>query len=173
MKIDFEKKGSEVIYTFDKIPTSISDVKDIDAYLKEPSFAPAMFIITMCNYENDKETCFKILDIINGPKDINNFDKSYYEDRFMDGKFYKPFSYLEGATPENNYTPNTPYVIHVWENPNGPVEDNYKGLLLTSSGSDSKRQVTVRLKPSEGNWYLTQEMLLGDIKVPVKDDEWA
>ena len=173
MKIDFEKKGSEVIYTFDKIPTSTSDVKDIDAYLKEPSFAPAMFIITMCNYEKDKETCFKILDILNGPKDINNFDKSYYEDRFMDGKFYKPFSYLEGATPENNYTPNNPYVIHVWENPNGPVEDNYKGLLLSSSGSDSKRQATVRLKPSEGNWYLTQEMLLGDIKVPVKDDEWA
>ena len=173
MEINFAKNGNEAVYTFDKIPTSIEDISNIDAYLKEPTFAPAMFIITMCNYENDKDTCFKILDALNGPKDVNNFDKSYYEDRFMDGKYYKPFSYLEGATPENNYTPNTPYVIHVWENQNGPVEDNYKGLLLKSSGSDNKRQATVRLKPSVGNWYLTQEMLLGDIKIPVKDDEWA
>ena len=173
MEIKFEKNGNETVYTFDKIPTSVEDFNDIDKYLKEASFAPAMFVMVMCNYEKDKETCFKLLDVLNGPKDVNNFDKSYYEDRFMDGKFYKPFSYLEGATPENNYTPNTPYVIHVWESPNGPIEENYKTLLLQSSGSDNKRQATVRLKPSVGNWYLTQEMLLGDIKIPVKDDEWA
>ena len=173
MNIKFVKNNNETIYTFDKIPTSVEDFNNIEEYLKEPSFAAAAFIMVMCNYEKDKETCFKLLDILNGPKDVNNFDKSFYEDRFMDGKFYKPFSYIDGATPENNYTPNVPYVVHVWENPNGPKEENYKGLLMLSSGSDNKRQVTVRLKPSVGNWYLTQEMLLGDIRVPVKDDEWA
>ena len=173
MNISLTKNGNEAIYTFDKIPTSVEDFNGIDAYLREPTFAPAAFIMVMCNYEKDKETCYKLLDILNGPKEFNNFDKSYYEDRFMDGKFYKPFSYLEGAKPDNNYVPNTPYVVHVWENPNGPIEENYKGLLMVSSGADNKRQATVRLKPSEGNWYLTQEMLLGDIKIPVKDDEWA
>jgi hypothetical protein len=173
LEIKFEKRGNEVVYTFDKVPTTDEDIKDIENYLKEPSFAPAFFLITMCGYEKNKEFCFKVLDILNGPKDVSNMDRSYYEDRFMDGKFYKPYSYFEGATPDNNYEPNVPYVVHVYDNPNGPKDEGYKGFLLQSSGSDNKRQVTVRLKPSVSNWYLTQEMLLADIRIPKKDDEWA
>jgi len=173
MEINFEKKNDEVVYTFDKIPTSMEDLADVDQYLDEPSFAPAMFLMIMCNYEKNSELCMEMLDVVNGPKEVSGLDKSFYKDRFMDGKYYKPFSYIDGATPENNYTPKTPYVIHVYNDPNGPVEENYKSFLLQSSGSDSKRKAFVRLKPSVGLWYLTEEMLLSDIKTPVKDDAWA
>ena len=149
MEIDFEKRNDEVVYTFDKIPTSMEDLADVDQYLDEPSFAPALFLM------------------------ISGLDKSFYKDRFMDGKYYKPFSYIDGATPDNNYVPKTPYVIHVYNDPNGPQEENYKSFLLQSSGSDSKRKAFVRIKPSVGLWYLTEEMLLSDIKEPVKDDAWA
>ena len=173
MNISVEKKDKEIVYTFDKIPEVKEDIADIEKYLKEESFAPAFFVLTMCNFEKNSEFCYEVLELLNGPRDVSPLDRSYYKDRFMDGKFYKPFSYIEGATPENNYTPNVPYVIHVYEDPNGVREEGYKNFLMSSSGSDHKRKVTVRLKPSTGNWYLVDEMLLADIRIPVKDNEWA
>jgi hypothetical protein len=173
MEIKIDKKDKEIIYTFDKIPTVDEDITGIEEYLKEPSFAPAFLALTMCGYKTNKEFCFKVLDILNGPKDINGFDRSYYEDRFMDGKYYKPYSYFDGATPENNYTPDEPYVVHVYEDPNGIKDEGYKSFLMKSSGSDSKRKVTVRLKPSISSWFIVDEMLFADIRIPKKDDDWA
>jgi len=173
MNIKIDKRNDEVVYSFDKIPTEDIDLTNIEEYLKEPTFAPAFFILTMCGYETNKDFCFKVLDILNGPRDVNNYDKSFYSDRFMDGKFYKPYSYFEGATPDNNYKPNIPYVVHVYDDPNGTKEEGYKSFLMQSSGADAKRKVTVRLKPSINSWFLTDEMLLGDIRIPKKDDEWA
>ncbi len=173
MEIDFEKREDEVIYTFNKIPTNMDDLADVDQYLDEPTFAPALFVMIMCNYENDKDTCMKMLDVINGPREVNNYDVSFYDDRFMDGKYYKPFSYIDGATPDNNYTPDKPYKVHVYNDMYGTRDEGYKNFLMKSSGSDSKRRVTVRNKPSVGLWYLVEEMLFADIREPKKDNEWA
>ena len=43
---------------------------------------------------------------------------------------------------------------------------------MKSGGADSERTITVRLKPSTGCWYLNNEELLADIRIPAKEDEW-
>ena len=40
-------------------------------------------------------------------------------------------------------------------------------------GADSEREIRMRLKPSEGKWYMEDQMLLAMIRVPVSKDDWA
>ena len=89
------------------------------------------------------------------------------------GKYYKTFSYFEGATPENGYVPTVPYTIKVTETPYSYPQDNYATMYVTSSGADSPRAIRLRKKPSTGQWFLIEIQCLSDIRVPVEADPWA
>ena len=43
----------------------------------------------------------------------------------------------------------------------------------TVIGADSARQIRLRTKPSTGQWFLWEQFLLSDIRVPVSADPWA
>jgi len=83
-----------------------------------------------------------------------------------------PRSYYDGATPENNYEPSEPYTITVSDNPYSYQDEGYATLHLKSGGADSPRQVKLRLA-KDGKWYLWDQMLLADIRVPAEQDPWA
>ena len=66
-----------------------------------------------------------------------------------------------------------PYKITVSENPYSYPEENWATLWLKSSGADSMREVKLRCKPSTGQWFMVDQMLLADIRVPAASDPWA
>jgi len=44
---------------------------------------------------------------------------------------------------------------------------------MRSTGADSPRFVKMRLKPSTGEWFIEEEMLLPDVRIPRSLDQWA
>ena len=99
--------------------------------------------------------------------------KQFLRERLGGGKMYIAKSYLEGAVPTNNYTPSVPFTVHCADSFAQFAEEGYKRFDVYSGGADSPRPVTLRLKPSTGQWFLWEQILIVDIRVPVSQDPWA
>ncbi len=143
------------------------------ADLKDPAQVAALTVVALCVYPVNKDACIEMLNYLKGPKPLTAYEIQFLRDRFMDGKDYVPRSYLAGTSPQNNYIPTEPYTVAVHENPYSRDNEGYLVLWLKSSGADSERQITLRNKPSTGEWFLWDQMLLGDIRIPVAADPWA
>ena len=53
------------------------------------------------------------------------------------------------------------------------IDEGYLTLQVESGGADSPRQIRLRTKPSTGQWFLWEQFLLSDVRVPVSADPWA
>ena len=160
--------------TWNELPKTLEEMKKLpEAELKTPEGTAALAVAALCVYPKDKEECFRMLDYLRGPRPLSNMDKQFIRDRFMDDKDYIPRSYFCGATPENNYEPSKPYTIEMKDSAAPIAEEGYKIMDLKSGGADSARPVTLRLKPSTGEWFLWDQMLLAGIRTPAAKDEWA
>ena len=113
-----------------------------------------------------------MLQFLSGPRTISPMEQQFIRDRFMDRKDYIPRSYFDGATPQNDYTPSTPYTIRVSDNPYSYQNEGYAKLYLQSGGADSPRAVTLR-QAKDGKWYLWEQFLLAGIREPESEDPWA
>lgn len=160
--------------TWNSLPTSLEELKALpEADLKTPEGTAALTVAALNAFPENRDECYRMLDFLRGPRPLSPMDKQFIRDRFMDGKDYIPRSYFEGAVPGNDYTPSQPYTIVLRDN-NAPIaEEGYKRLDLSSGGADSPRTVTLRNKPSTGEWFLWDQTLLAGIRVPVSQDEWA
>jgi len=160
--------------TFDRLPQTLDELKALpEAALKEPHHTAALTVAALCLYPKDRDAAQEMLRFLSGPRELTPMFWQSINDRFMDGKDYIPRSFFEGATPENDYTPNQPYTLRLWFDPYGSAEEGYTGLTLQSGGADSKRQIKLRLKPSTGEWFLWQQDLLAGIRIPKSQDKWA
>lgn len=170
------KKASskEEKFVFSSLPTSVAELKALpEASLDSVFKTAALTMAVFCNYEKDPEETFAMLDVLMGPEPMSPMDKSRVKDRLA-GKYYKPFSFFEGATVENNYTPNTPYKITVSQTPSSFTEENWATMYVKSSGADSPRPIKLRKKPSSGQWFLYGvPPCLADIRIPKSEDRWA
>ena len=160
-------------FTFETIPTNVAELQAIpEASLDSAFKTTALTILVLCAYEKDPDACIEMLNFLKGPADVSTYEKGFIKER-LNGKFYKTFSFFEGATPENGYLPNTPLVIKVSENPYSFDEENWATLYVTSGGADNPRPIKLRKKPSTGQWFLNDIQCLADIRIPVADDPWA
>ncbi len=161
------------IFTFPALPTSLSELRALpEAALRSPFATAALSLAALACYERAPEAAFEMLDFLKGPEPLSPYEKQFIRDRLA-GKDYKVRSYFEGATPENNYTPNIPWRIRVSENPYSYPEENRATLFVHSGGADSPRQILLRRKPSTGQWFLTELQCLSDVRVPAAADPWA
>lgn len=164
-------------FVFNDIPTSLDQLKALkEADMKDPFGVAALTVLALCVYPEDKETCFQMLDYLNGPETVSERLKQFMRDRFMDGNDYVPRSYLKGATPDNNYTPSSPYTVVVSSGAHSKdqLNEGYMVLFLTSGGADSPRMIKLRNKPSTGEWFIWDfEGALASIRAPKKDNPWA
>ena len=112
-----------------------------------------------------------MIEFLNGPNELTAYDKQFYKDR-LQGKEYLPKSYLKGSSPENNYIPSEPLIITVSSNKYSYDQENIVKLFVKSSGADSPRPITLRLKPSTGEWFLWDQALLSGIRIPASSDPW-
>ena len=160
-------------FTFDALPQTLEELQTLPEAKLDTAFkTTALTILALSSYESDPQTAYAMLSWLKGPEDFSTSEKSFLQDRLR-GKEYKVRSFFEGATPENDYTPNKPYVISVIENPYSFDNENWATLYVTSGGADNPRNIKLRKKPSTGQWFLNDIQCLSDIRLPKSEDKWA
>ena len=159
--------------TFNELPTSVDMLRALpEANLKEPHYAAGLLIPALCLWPINQNAALEMLNFLKGPQGLSTREIQFMNERFR-AKEYLPFSYFQGSSPENGYKPSRPYTVIISTVPTSFDEDGYVKLYLQSSGADSPRPVQLRQKPSSGEWFLWEQMLLSDIRIPVSEDPWA
>ena len=160
-------------FSFAAIPQTLEELKALkEADLKTPYQTVALTLLALCMYEKDEKITFEMLDFLNGPDEVSNYTKQFISAR-LSGKTYLPFSFFEGATVKNGYTPNVPYEIIVSSNSYSFKDENWATLYVTSNGADSPRSMVLRKKPSTGEWFVNDIQCLSDIRIPDAENPWA
>ncbi len=168
-----QEHGSSETFTFAALPKTAAELRALpEASLDSPYKTAALAIAALCRFEQDEAAVHEMLDCLKGPEPLSNLEKQFLRDRLC-GKGYKAFSFFEGATPENSYTPAEPYRLTVSSNPYSFQTENWATVYVTSGGADSPRPIKLRKKPSTGQWFLNELQCLSDIRVPTASDPWA
>ena len=143
------------------------------ADLSSPWTTAGLTVVALCAYPTHRDAALAMLNHLKGPSPLSTYEKQFMVDR-MRGKDYLPLSYFVGATPQNNYTPTQPLALIVEDSPHSYVEQaaGYIQLFVRSGGADAPRPIKLRSKPSTGQWFLWEQMLLSDIRIPVAEDPW-
>lgn len=161
--------------TLSQLPLNLAQLQAMpEGDLKNPEKTAALTVASLIIFPKDRKACFEMLDFLQGPRGLSEFDKQFIADRFRD-KDYIPRSYFDGSTPENNYEPSQPYTLTFFENrySRDNYSEGYLILHIKSGGADSPRQIKLRKKPSTGQWFLWEQFLLPDIRKPSDEDQWA
>ena len=158
---------------FEDIPVTVNQLCALpEAILAEPHYAAALLVPALCLWPVDPGAAQEMINYLKGPQPLSPREIQFINERLR-GKEYLPSSYFEGATPENGYEPTRPHTITVSTTPISFDEAGYAKLYLKSGGADSPRPVQLRQKPSSGEWFLWEQMLLSDIRQPATADPWA
>lgn len=160
-------------FTFTSLPESLAQMQALpEASLDSPFKTAALTVCALCAYAADKNIGTEMLNWLRGPRPLNGTEISFLNDRFRDGKTYIPFSYFEGATPDNDYTPSEPFRITVQSTHVSGEEQGYMKLFIPCGGADSPRPIKLRMK-GDGKWFLWEQYLLTGIRTPKSADPWA
>ena len=155
------------------VPKNLQELMAMPGANLQDEFAvAALCVAVLCNWENDRQATIEMLNYLRGPRPLSVMDQQFLRDR-LGGKQYKTFSFFRGATVQNNYTPAMPLTIDVSTNPYTYQTENMATLHLKSAGADSLRQVSLRKKPSTGQWFVWEIFFLSDIRTPAAQDPWA
>ena len=166
-------KNRSESFTFSTLPTNVPELQALpEASLDSAFKTTALTIVALCRYETNPEEAIAMLNFLKGPAEVSTYEKQFIRER-MQGKMYKARSFFAGATPQNSYTPTTPYTISVNETPYSFDDENWATLYVTSGGADNPRPIKLRKKPSTGQWFLNDIQCLADIRIPVAEDPWA
>ena len=170
--IDKGKNRSER-FSFTAVPQNLSELQALpEATLDTPFKTAALTILALCLYKDNPDIVLEMLDFLKGPESVSPYEKQFIKERLTD-KYYIPFSYFIGATPENGYAPSAPFTIEVFENPYSFDNENWATLWVKSGGADNMRSIKLRKKPSTGQWFLNDIQCLSEIRVPKEADPWA
>jgi len=162
-------------FTFASLPESLAELQALpEASMDTPFKTAALAVCALCVYPADKNIGIEMLNYLLGPRPLNNFQISFLDERFRDGH-HVPFSYFKGASPENDYTPDTPFTITIESGAYSDANagEGYKKLYVKSSGADSPREIVLRQRGSDGKWFLWEQFLLVGIRKAKSDDPWA
>lgn len=159
-------------FTFAALPESLAQMQALpEASLDDPFKTAALSVCALCAYAADRDVGIEMLNWLRGPRPLSPFDISFLNDRFRYGH-HVIFSYFAGATPENNYSPDQPFVLTFEVGPYADANPGYKKLHIRSGGADNAREIVLRQK-GDGQWYLWDQFLLVSIRPPKSADPWA
>lgn len=160
-------------FVFSSLPQDAEELWNLpEATFETPYQTAALTVAALCRYGDDPQAAIDMLDYLKGPQALTPYEQQFLKDR-LSGKAYKPFSFFEGATPENDYTPSQPYTITVFDGPYSFQKKGYAKLMIRSSGADNPREIKLRQKADSGAWYLWEIYLLSDIRQPKSADPWG
>ena len=159
--------------TFQELPLSVEEMKKMGlADLSSPSRVAALTVVAIYAYTVNKQQGIEMIDYLRGPRPLTEYEKQFLRDR-LGGKEYVIKSFFQGAVPDNNYAMSKPYSVIVEDAPQVVSKEGYKRFQLRSGGADNPRTITLRNKPSTGEWFLWEQVLLADIRPPKSQDDWA
>lgn len=159
-------------FTFAALPESLAQMQALpEAALTDPFQTAALTVCALCAYAADKCVGTKMLNWLRGPRPLSPYDISFLNDRFREGH-YVPFSYFAGATPETDYTPQSPFTLTFEAGPYADANPGYKKLHVRSGGADSPREIVLR-QTADGKWYLWDQFLLVGIRQAKSENPWA
>lgn len=160
-----------VKYIFNTMPQTAADIEAlISVYpVTDRHNTVAFFMTSLVKYIEDTDEGLAMIDVLKGPQKLSDTDKSFIKDRFSDKK-YLPRVYFEGATPGNNYTPDQPWTIVIYDDPVAPPE-GYTYVNLKASAFDNPRRICLRLKGEE-NWLWEYNAAFLSVKQPAEEDPW-
>ncbi|MBR5312215.1 MAG: hypothetical protein IKU40_04965 [Clostridia bacterium] len=160
-------------FTFRALPECLAELQALpEAVLDTPFQTAALTVCVLCVYAADRNIGTEMLNFLKGPRPLSNYEISFLNDRFRNGH-HVPFSYFKGAVPENEYTPDEPFVITVETNPYSDANEGYKKLFIRSGGADNPREIVLRQRGSDGKWFLWDQFLMVSIRDPKSADPWA
>jgi len=159
-------------FVFEALPATLAQMQALpEAVRTTPEQAAALTVCALCAYAVDKTAGTEMLDWLRGPRPLSNYDISFLNDRFRDGR-HVPYSYFEGAVPDNDYTPKKPYTVTVTAGPYADANPGYKKLHIRSGGADNPREIVLR-QLGNGIWCLWDQFLMVGIRTPKSQDPWA
>lgn len=159
--------------TFDELPTTLDMLRNLpESNLQEPHYAAALLIPALYLWPTNQSVALDMINFLKGPQGLSTYEIQFIKERLR-GKEYLPSSYFVGTSPENGYKLTRPYTVIISTVPTSFDESGYVKLYLKSSGADSPRPIQIRKKESSGQWFLWDQMLLSDIRVPASSDPWA
>ena len=159
-------------FTFSELPENLEQLRALpESTLDTPYKTAALALCALCCYAVDRENGARMLEFLRGPKGaLSAYDAQFLRDR-LSGQQYVPFSYFEGALPENDYRPDVPYKITFCSDPYSFANESYAKLNVRSGGADSPRQIQLRRKGSQ--WFLWEQFVLVGIRQPASQDQWS
>ena len=166
--VTVESVDGGIKVTFEQMPQTARDLQALlEAYPQtDARNAGAFFIASLVRYLDSTDDGHEML---RGPRPMNDMDKDFLKDRLRE-KSYLPGAYFEGATPENDYTPDTPWSLLVYDDPMN-AEEGYLYIQVATTGADSRRRITLREK--DGQYYLWEySNVLTGIRLPASQDPW-
>ena len=157
-----------------KIPESLQEFEALAAGQRTPEKISALFLCALSLFDRNMADGVSAMNLLRGPKPMTPYDAQFLRDRLR-GKAYLPLAYFEGATPQNGYKPNAPYVLNVLSDPRlQDIEPGYLRVFLKTAGADSPRPMKLRQKASTGEWFLWEySSILSGIRIPAAEDPWA
>ncbi len=155
---------------FDSLPQTAAEV----APCQTPEETAALTVAALVRFTEDQEAGIAMLNALRGSwRPLSSQEIQLLKDQLLKDRDYVARSHFNGATPDNNYTPLQPYSVTVSDNPNSYMTEGYATLYIRSGGADSPRPITLRKKPSTGEWFLWNHVgLLPGIRVPASQDPW-
>ena len=171
-----KKEQGTTKFTFSQLPNNLNELKSLsEASMDTPFKTAALTILSLCIYSKNKDEGIKCLNFLRGPhqKPMLPSEIQFIDDRFRDSGSGKliPFSYFNGANPDNEYTPSKPYVLELFTNSHSYEQDTYCTLHIYSGGADSERQIKLRV--ASGTWYLWEQYVMVGIKPPKSQNPWG
>ena len=156
-------------YTFSTLPQTAQQLESI-LDLSDARHTAALFMAALARYVESEADGVAMIDVLRGPQPMSAEDQRFLRERLSDKK-YLPLAYFEGANPQNNYTPEEPLVLIVYDDP-VTAEQGYRYVQVATTGADSKRRIVLREK--EGNFYIWDYPgIVSGIRLPASEDTWA
>ena len=169
--VTVEQIDGGVRYTFNTLPQTAEDIQVLLAVypVTDRHNTVAFFMASLVRYIEDAEEGLAMIDVLKGPQKLSDTDKAFIKERFSD-KQYLPKAYFEGAQPSNNYEPDSPWTLIVYDDPVAAPE-GYTYTNVKTSGADNPRRICLRLKGEE-NWLWEYNGVFLSIRLPADEDPW-
>lgn len=165
-------------YTFNALPRNIEELKTLEVenrkYFESQYFVTALFICCLNRIADNSADAWEMINYLrthtatvgqNGISLVSNLDMQNIVQSNLVGKDSNGFpkvnglrSFFAGATPENLYTPTTPYKVTVVEAAADPLlTENgvtYAKLHVISGGADSAQGPLTLRKTNNHGWLI-------------------
>ena len=140
-----KEKYSEVL--FHELPTDFDVFINIaESTLNLPEKAAALFIIALRIYAVDRKLGLKMISYLRNEESINEKEIKNLLSDPLEKRSYLPLAFFKGATPENSYTPDLPYIVTIKEDKKRSLRRKFKTLYIGCPGAGVYRPITLEKK---------------------------